>query len=80
MSKDKPRHNPNKSQNKYGAKCPYVEEIKINGNVELHCEIGIGNIKVCKGNKHNCVKTYLHKEASKSDAQKINDSRRNKNE
>lgn len=59
-----------------------VEEIQMpNGTTYLHCE-GFGgplqDVKVCKGNRHNCVKTYLHREASKSDAQKINNSRRKK--
>lgn len=80
MGKGKPRHNPDKPQNKYGSFCPMVEEIpQPDGSIYLHCECGsIEDIKVCKGNKHNCVKTFLHREASKSDAQKINDSRRNK--
>ena len=80
MSKDKPRLNLYKRQNKYGSFCQMVEEIpQLDGTVILHCECGNSNdIKVCKGNKHNCVKTYLHREASKSDAQKINDFRRNK--
>ena len=58
-----------------------VEEIpQSDGTIHLHCEcFGIRDIatKVCKGNRHNCVKTYLHREASKSDARKINDFRRN---
>lgn len=80
MAKGKPRHNPDKPQNKYGAECPLVEEIpQPDGSIYLHCEcMGIRDIstKVCKGNRHNCVKTYLHREASKSDVQKINDLRR----
>lgn len=80
MGKGKPRHNPDKPQNKYGAECSMVEEIpQSDGTIHLHCEVlGIRDIstKVCKGNRHNCVKTYLHREASKSDARKINDSRR----
>ena len=82
MGKGKPRHNPDKLQNKYGSFCPMVEEIyQPDDSIYLRCEHFCGNandIKVCKGNKHNCVKTFLHREASKSDAQKINDSRRNK--
>ncbi len=82
MGKGKPRHNPNKYQNKYGGRCPLFESFtpdSKNGAISLvHCECGsIEDAKVCKGNKHNCVKTYLHREASKSDAQKINDFRRN---
>lgn len=81
MGKGKPRHNPDKPQNKYGSFCPMVEEIpQPDGSMYLRCEHFGGNandIKVCKGNRHNCVKTYLHREASKSDVQKINDFRRN---
>lgn len=83
MGKGKPRHNPDKPQNKYGSFCPMVEEIsQPDDSIYLRCEFGgkysSEDIKVCEGNKHNCVKTFLHREASKSDAQKINDSRRNK--
>ena len=52
MTKGKPRHNPDKPQNNYG-RCPYYDG--------KQCEAGIkyGNrnpIKICKGNRHNCVK------------------------
>lgn len=81
MGKGKPRHNPDKPQNKYGSFCPMVEEISGPDGIHLHCECGgkysAQDVKVCKGNRHNCVKTYLHREASKSDVQKINDFRRN---
>ena len=81
MGKNKPRWYPDKPQNNYGAECTMVEEIpQSDGSVMLRCEhIGgtQADIKVCKGNRHNCVKTYLHTEASKSDARKIYDSRRN---
>ena len=77
MGKGKPRHNPDKPQNKYGSSCQWLEEIQMpDGNVYLHCQqsgIRDTSTRICKGNRHNCVKTYLHKEASKSDAQKIND-------
>lgn len=76
MSKGKPRWYPDKPQNKYGSTCPMCEEIpQSDGTVHLHCECG-GNqadIKVCKGNRHNCIKTKLHINASRSDIQKIND-------
>lgn len=82
MGKGKLRHDPNKQQNKYGSFCPMVEEIpQPDGSIYLRCECTGGNsndIKVCKGNRHNCLKTYLHREASKSDARKINDYRRSK--
>ena len=84
MSKGKPRWYPNKPQNKYGGICPMVEEIpQKDGTIYMRCEHICGRpeeIKVCKGNKHNCVKTYLHREASKSDARKNNEFRRTKNE
>ena len=76
MGKGKPRHNPDKPQNKYGAECPLLEEISCNGTVYLHCEfMGIDDraTKICKGNRHNCLKAYLHREASKSDTRKIHD-------
>lgn len=82
MGKGKPRHNPNKPQNKYGSKCGYLEEFpQPDGTVILYCHFGGGNspknnIKNCKGNMHNCIKTFLHRQASKSDTRKINDNRR----
>lgn len=81
MAKGKPRWYPDKPQNKYGSECPYVEEIHMPDGIHLHCDACIGSrhedVKVCKGNRHNCVRTYLHRQASRSDAKKIYDSRRN---
>lgn len=73
MGKGRPRHNPNKIQNKYGSKCPYAEKMPNGG---IHCEAwlsGNPDTSVCKGNRHNCVKTLYHRQASRSDGKKIND-------
>ena len=53
----KARHNPEKPQNKMGSICQYSEEDEY-GN--LRCELG-DNIKICKGNSHNCCKVKYHK-------------------
>jgi hypothetical protein len=69
MGKNKPRHDPNKPQNKYGNECWYVEEI----NGHLYCtRYGTSNsvIPICKGNPHNCIKTKYHRLASMSNIQK----------
>lgn len=72
MGKGKPRHNPEKKQNKYGFWCQACDKI---GNV-LTCEMyGTRAAQICKGNPHNCVKVKYHKEATKSDIRKINDRR-----
>ena len=84
MGKGKPRHNSDKPQNKYGARCGILEEIpQPDGSVQLHCDCfgsTAADVKVCKGNRHNCIKTLFHREASKSNARKNNDFRRTKNE
>ena len=74
MAKGKPRHNPNKPQNKYGDWCNACEEV----NGELYCEVpsyGKKAAEICKGNPHNCCKVTYHKEAAKSDIRKINDNK-----
>lgn len=65
MGKNKPRHNPDKPQNRYGNWCPYAEE---HNDGSIICE---GDTKICKGNRHNCIKTKYHKLASRSNKQKI---------
>ena len=70
MKAGKPRHNPEKPQNKYGKICQYYEEYK---NGSFACEIGYGDINICKGNGHNCVKIKYKKLACRSDKQKIED-------
>lgn len=64
MGKGKPRHNPDKRQNKMGADCPYYEE--------HHLGVCDGDWRVCKGNRYNCIKTFYHRLASRSDIQKQN--------
>ena len=78
MGKGKPRHNPNKPQNKlalynrHNGKvwCQLCEALK---DGTLICEMGHGDANVCKGNPYNCVKTVYHRAASRSDARKIYD-------
>lgn len=72
MGKEKPRHEPHKPQNKYGDWCQYAETSKGN----LICERGYGDTSICKGNRHNCVKTKYHKLACRSDKQKLNSENR----
>lgn len=62
MRKDKPRHNPDKPQNRYGNSCYYSEK----RNDKIYCEGNFGDTKICKGNRHNCVKTKYHKIASET--------------
>lgn len=65
MSKNKPRHNPNKKANLKGKFCDCCEEI----NGHLHCEMGVPeNIvrTVCRRNPHNCCKVVYRKWAGKS--------------
>ena len=75
MGKGKPRHNPDKPQNKYGSRCPYAEEMIWGG---FHCEAwlsGNPDTYVCKGNRHNCIKTLYRRQASRSDGKKLQDYR-----
>lgn len=55
--KGKPRHNPEKYQNKIGAICKYSED---DGKGGIRCELG-DDIEICKGNPHNCCKVKYHK-------------------
>lgn len=67
----KPRHNPDKLQNKYGSKCQYAED---DGKGQISCENSfIADTSICKGNRHNCVKIKYKKLACRSDKQKIED-------
>lgn len=65
MSKGKPRHNPDKPQNKIGDTCYYYEGFKG----EYWCEHGY-DITKCQGNPHNCKKVQYQILASRSDKQK----------
>ncbi len=67
MGKGKPRHNPDKLQNKKGRWCGACEEI----DGKLNCNYG-EDTSICKGNPHNCIKTLYHTVASLSDKQKEN--------
>ena len=66
MSKWKPRQDPNKPQNKKGGFCQYFEEYPSG---HAACEGGYGDVKICEGNPHNCIKTYYHRLASRSNVQ-----------
>lgn len=66
MGKNKPRWYPNKKQNKIGGICASCDVI----DEKMFCEYG-DDTKICKGNPHNCIKTFYHKNASLSDNQKI---------
>ena len=66
MGKNKPRKNPYKPQNNYPIPCPRYEDY---GNGIYYCEGGIGNAHNCKGNPHNCIKTYYKRLASRSNIQ-----------
>lgn len=66
MSKNKPRHDPDKKQNKMGNFCQYYEEYS---DANVACEGLIGDAKVCQGNPHNCVKTFYKRAASRSNKQ-----------
>ena len=71
MGKGKPRKYPDKPQNKKGGFCQACDTI----NGKDFCEYG-EDTNICKGNPHNCIKTELHKRASMSDIQKIEENRK----
>ena len=67
MGKGKPRHNPDKPQNKYGGFCTRYETYN---DAPPYCEGGCcDDAKTCKGNPHNCIKTYYRRAASRSNKQ-----------
>lgn len=79
MSRRKPRHNPNKPQNKlrsspYELCGAYHEETNVNINGkdfhrDPYCQYdGEKAATICKGNRHNCLKTHLHRRASMKDS------------
>ena len=60
MGKGKLRHNPDKEQNKRGGKCEHYE------GTWCHLPFNEGfDVKICKGNPHNCVKIKYKKLAIK---------------
>lgn len=71
MKFGKKRKYPDKPANKLGDWCPAYEEC---GDGRAHCECGgtQNDLKVCKGNRHNCKKTLYHRAASRSNTQIIN--------
>lgn len=64
MGKGKPRHNPDKKQNKKGNWCDCCEEIYGHLNCEAGAPCHIVE-EVCKGNPHNCCKVTYRKWAGK---------------
>ena len=67
MGKNKPRHDPEKKQNKYGKECYFYDNTTGSG---YRCDFG-NDVSICKGNRHNCVKQKYHDLARLSDRQKI---------
>lgn len=69
QKKRKPRHFPNKKQNKYGSVCRYYECFTRDDGTKVEwCEgagWGHSSIGKCKGNPHNCIKDKYSLEASK---------------
>ncbi len=75
MGKGKPRYNPDKLQNKRGGFCQWYEEYS-SGHVA--CERNYGDVNIGKGTPHNCIKTYYHRLASRSNVQINNGDYKNK--
>lgn len=67
MGKGKPRHNPDKYANRSGGDwtCNYYDGHTCHGGCWR-------DLEKCKGNPHNCVKTFYARLASRSDIQKQN--------
>ncbi len=55
MTKGKPRHNPQKPANTYGAHCPSYE-VYCDGRIGCEQYDIPGDRLKCGGNRHNCVK------------------------
>ena len=74
MGKGKPRWYPDKKQKNYNQWCQACEDFKDeNGKEYYSCEgYGRSHAEVCKGNPHNCIKTYYHRLASRSNKNIIN--------
>ncbi|MFW6002649.1 MAG: hypothetical protein ACOCQD_04850 [archaeon] len=66
MGKGKPRHNPDKPQNKFNKYCIWCH-YDPEGNARYCerpiCGDGIMDINKCKGNTHNCKKVTYKVEA-----------------
>ena len=65
MGKGKPRWYPEKKQNKYGSVCRNLDCV---GESNEHCDLmPTMDTKICKGNRHNCVKIKYKKLAIKQE-------------
>ena len=64
MSKEKTRKYPKKRQNRWGRECLYFDERSQS------CELLVADTKICKGNRHNCVKIKYKILATRSNRQK----------
>lgn len=72
MGKGKPRHDPDKRQNKMGDWCGFCEAIPTpDGGIHLHCELNYDACTdICKGNPHKCKKARYADAARRSDKRK----------
>lgn len=71
MGKGKPRHDPNKRQNRMGGWCSHCEDI----NGKLWCPYGGRRATdICGGNPHMCKKVTLRRYARLIECQKIDGS------
>lgn len=73
MGKGKPRHNPDKTQNKLGTVCRFAEFIpsfpKSGQTVHVHCMAG-HSAKDCQGNPHRCSSAWYRWQACRSNRRK----------
>lgn len=67
MGKGKPRHNPDKPQNKLGKMCGWAETYPHTDYI--YCEHGY-NAEFCKGDPHLCKKAWYRSQASRSNRRK----------
>lgn len=66
MGKGKPRHNPDKPQNKIGGWCQLYHD-KYGDSCPHYY---LGDVKVCQGNPHMCIKNFYRGLARLTDKQK----------
>ena len=70
MGKGKPRHDPEKRQNKLGNWCRFAENIPHEDNPDyIYCEAHY-DARFCKGNPHMCKKAWYRSLARRSDRRK----------
>lgn len=67
MGKGKPRHDPDKPQNKLGKWCRFAEDYPHTDYI--YCEAGY-DARFCKGNPHLCTKAWYRNQAQRSDRRK----------